>query len=225
LQLGSRMTEFDTSVQTWKQGGDRVATNGNQRSYRRGEASESDACAVNNSEINPESRLRLFEEIILPHLNAGYNLARWLTRNEHDAQDVVQEAYLRAFRFFDSYKGGDGKAWLLEIVRNTCFTWRRREMRNLTTVVFDEAAHTSSMRPNQEEALVDAANRTILQNCIERLPEAFREVLVMRDLEEMSYRQIGKVAGVPVGTVMSRLSRARKRLEECVSGRNMESDQ
>jgi RNA polymerase sigma-70 factor (ECF subfamily) len=181
---------------------------------------------VTNFEINPESRLRLFEEIILPHLNSAYNLARWLTRNEHDAQDVVQEAYLRAFRFFDTYKGGEGKSWLLEVVRNTCFTWRRREKRNLTTVVFDEAAHTSSAYPpNQEEALVDAANRTLLQNCIERLPEAFREVLVMRDLEEMSYRQIAEVAGLPAGTVMSRLSRARKRLEECVSGRNMESDQ
>jgi RNA polymerase sigma-70 factor (ECF subfamily) len=179
---------------------------------------------VNNSEINPGSRLRLFEEIILPHLNAAYNLARWLTRNEHDAQDVVQEAYLRAFRFFDSYKGGDGKAWLLEIVRNTCFTWQRREKRNLANVVFDEAAHTSCVRPNQEEVLVEAANRTILQNCIERLPDAFREVLVMRDLEEMSYRQIAEVAGLPAGTVMSRLSRARKRLEECVGGRNMEAD-
>jgi RNA polymerase sigma factor (sigma-70 family) len=184
------------------------------------------ACAVNNSEINPESRLRLFEEIILPHLNAAFNLARWLTRNEPDAQDVVQEAYLRAFRFFDSYKGGDGKSWLLEVVRNTCFTWLRREKRNLTTLVFDEAAHTSrAYLPNQEQALVDAANRTLLQNCIERLPEAFREVLVMRDLEEMSYRQIAEVAGLPTGTVMSRLSRARKRLEECVSGRNMESHQ
>jgi RNA polymerase sigma-70 factor (ECF subfamily) len=181
---------------------------------------------VKNSEIGADSRLRLFEEIILPHLNAAYNLARWLTRNEYDAQDVVQEAYLRAFRFFDSYKGGDGKSWLLEIVRNTCFTWRRREKRDLTTVVFDEAAHSSSVHPpNQEEALVDAANRTVLQNCIERLPEAFREVLVMRDLEEMSYRQIADVARLPAGTVMSRLSRARKRLEECVSGRSsMESD-
>jgi RNA polymerase sigma-70 factor (ECF subfamily) len=180
---------------------------------------------VNNSEINPESRLRLFEEIILPHLNAAYNLARWLTRNEHDAEDVVQEAYLRAFRFFDGYRGGEGKSWLLEIVRNTCFTWRRREKRNLATVVFDEAAHTSCVSPpNQEEALVDAANRTILQSCIEGLPETFREVLVMRDLEEMSYRQIAEVAGLPAGTVMSRLSRARKRLEECVGGRNMESD-
>ena len=194
--------------------------------YSRGDASASDVCIVKNSEINAESRLRLFEEIILPQLNAAYNLARWLTRNEHDAQDVVQEAYLRAFRFFDSYRGGDGKSWLLEIVRNTCFTWRRREKRSLTTVVFDEAAHTSGVHPpNQEEALVDAANRTVLQNCIERLPEAFREVLVMRDLEEMSYRQIAEVAGIPTGTVMSKLSRARKRLEECVSGRSsMESD-
>jgi len=185
---------------------------------------ESDAFVVNHSEINPESRLRLFEEIVLPHLNAAYNLARWLTRNEHDAQDVVQEAYLRAFRFFDGYKGGDGKAWLLEVVRNTCFTWLRREKRNLTTVVFDEAAHTPPAHlPDQEEALVDAANRTVLQNCIERLPDEFREVLIMRDLEEMSYRQIAEVAGLPAGTVMSRLSRARKRLGECVSGRNMES--
>ena len=220
------MIQFGTSTQTWKERGERSATNGNRRSYSRGDAPASDACVVNNFEINPESRLQLFEEIILPHLNAAYNLARWLTRNEHDAQDVVQEAYLRAFRFFDGYKGGDGKSWLLEIVRNTCFTWRRREKRNLATVVFDEAAHTSCVSaPNQEEALVDAAHRTILQNCIERLPEAFREVLVMRDLEEMSYRQIAEVAGLPAGTVMSRLSRARKRLGECVGGRNnMESD-
>jgi RNA polymerase sigma-70 factor (ECF subfamily) len=219
------MIGFGDSTQTWKEKGQHSATNGNWRSYRRGEPSASDAYVVNNSDINPESRLRLFEELILPHLDAAYNLARWLTRNEHDAQDVVQEAYLRAFRFFDSYKGGDGKSWLLEIVRNTCFTWRRREKRNLATVVFDEAAHTSRVHaPNQEEALVDAANRTVLQNCIERLPEVFREVLVMRDLEEMSYRQIAEVAALPAGTVMSRLSRARKRLEECVAGRNMESE-
>jgi RNA polymerase sigma-70 factor (ECF subfamily) len=220
------MIESDTSAKTCKErGGYYSATNGKRRSYGSGGASASDVCMVNHSEINPESRLRLFEEIVLPHLNAAYNLARWLTRNEPDAQDVVQEACLRAFRFFDSYKGGDGKSWLLEIVRNTCFTWRRREKRNLTTVVFDEAAHTSSVYPNQEEGLIHAADRTVLQNCIERLPEAFREVLVMRDLEEMSYRQIAEVAGIPTGTVMSRLSRARKRLEACVGGRSsMESD-
>lgn len=172
---------------------------------------------------SPESRLRLFEEIILPHLNSAFNLARWMTRNDQDAQDVVQESYLRAFRFFDSYRGGDGKSWLLEVVRNTCFTFQRREMRKSTVVVFDEAAHTPSVnQPNAEEALVEAGKRQILRRCIEGLPEPFREVLVMRELEEMSYRQIAEVAGVPPGTVMSRLSRARQRLEECAKGRDME---
>jgi RNA polymerase sigma-70 factor, ECF subfamily len=114
---------------------------------------------------------------------------------------------------------------MLEVVRNTCFTWHRREKHNLTNVVFDEATHTSSASsPNQEEAMVNAANRTILRECIETLPGEFREILVMRELEEMSYRQIAEVAGVPAGTVMSRLSRARKRLEECARGRKMESD-
>jgi RNA polymerase sigma-70 factor (ECF subfamily) len=173
---------------------------------------------------SPESRLRLFEELILPHLNSAHNLARWMTRNDQDAQDVVQESYLRAFRFFDSYRGGDGKAWLLEVVRNTCFTFQRREMRKSTGVVFDEAAHTPSVhQPNAEDALVEAGNREILRLCIASLPEPFREVLVMRELEEMSYRQIAEVVGVPPGTVMSRLSRARKRLEECAKSRNMES--
>jgi RNA polymerase sigma-70 factor, ECF subfamily len=180
---------------------------------------------VKNSGITPESKLRLFEEVILPHLNAAFNLARWLTRNEQDAQDVVQEAYLRAFRFFDGYRGGDGRSWMLEIVRNTCFTWLRREKRNLTAV-FDETAHTSRApgphRPNQEDALVEDAKRTILQDCIEGLPEEFREVIVMRELEEMSYRQIGEATGLAAGTVMSRLSRARKRLEDCASRRSQE---
>ena len=176
---------------------------------------------MNNSIISPEARLRLFEEVILPHLNAAYNLARWLTRNQHDAEDVVQEAFLRAFRFFDSYQGGDGKAWVLEVVRNTCFTLHRREKRNATSIVFDEAAYTPAVSPpNPEEALVNAGNQTILQNCIEGLPPEFREVLVMRELEEMSYRQIADVAGLPPGTVMSRLSRARKRLEECAKVRS-----
>jgi RNA polymerase sigma-70 factor (ECF subfamily) len=171
-----------------------------------------------------ESRLRLFEELILPHLNSAHNLARWMTRNDHDAQDVVQESYMRAFRFFDSYRGGDGKAWLLEVVRNTCFTFQRREMRKPTGVVFDEAAHTPSVhQPNAEDALVEASNRQILRRCIDNLPEQFREVLVLRELEEMSYRQIAEVVGVPPGTVMSRLSRARKRLEKCAKSRDMES--
>jgi RNA polymerase sigma-70 factor (ECF subfamily) len=179
---------------------------------------------VKNAETASTSRLGLFEEVILPHLNAAYNLARWLTRNEHDAQDVVQEAYLRAFRFFDSYRGGDGKSWLLEVVRNTCFTFQRREKRNATSVAFDEAAHTpGEQMPNAEDAMVKAGKQSILQGCIERLPQVFREVLVLRELEELSYRQIAEIAGLPAGTVMSRLSRARKLLEECAKTRESES--
>ena len=179
-----------------------------------------------NRVATPESKLRLFEEVILPHLNAAYNLARWLTRNEHDAEDVVQEACMRAYRFFDGYRGGDGKSWLLEVVRNTCFTLHRREKKNLTSVEFDEAAHGKGLgAPSAEELLIEASRRGILQDCIEALPEPFREVVVMRELEEMSYQQIAGVAGVPAGTVMSRLSRARKRLEDCVQGREKESGQ
>jgi RNA polymerase sigma factor (sigma-70 family) len=176
--------------------------------------------AVTQSSITPPTKLELFEEIILPHLNSAYNLARWLTRNEYDAQDVVQESYLRAFRFFDGYHGGEPKAWLLAVVRNTCHTWRRREKRDVTKVLFDEAAHTPDPdTPNAEERLVEATKMNTLRHCIETLPVEFREVLVMRELEEMSYQQVADVAGLPVGTVMSRLSRARKRLEECAGRR------
>jgi len=167
------------------------------------------------SAIDERRKLKLFEELILPHLNAAYNLARWLTRNEQDAQDVVQESYLRAFRFFDGYRGEDGKPWLLAIVRNTCFTWRKRE-KGAKNEPFDEVAHSAAAQsPNPEEELVHSAKRSILQRCIELLPDGFREIILMRELEEMSYRQISDVACLPVGTVMSRLSRARKRLEEC----------
>src|SRR5579864_6081801 len=215
-----RVINVQSSAQIAKARGEHSATDGTGRAHN-GRASFAGA-GLKNSVTAPESRLRLFEEVILPHLNSAYNLARWLTRNEHDAQDVVQESYLRAFRFFDSYSGsGDGKSWLLEVVRNTCFTFHRREKRDVMRVVFDEAVHTPSVNPpNAEEALVQASNRTILQNCIEGLPEPFREVLVMRELEEMSYQQIADVAGLPLGTVMSRLSRARKRLEECAKVRN-----
>src|SRR5580658_5846170 len=118
------MINFETSAQRSNERRKHPGTNGNGRRYSR-DVALSEPHIVNNSISSPQSRLLLFEEVILPHLNAAYNLARWLTRNEYDAQDVVQEAYLRAFRFFDSYKGGDGKSWLLEVVRNTCFTFHR----------------------------------------------------------------------------------------------------
>jgi RNA polymerase sigma-70 factor (ECF subfamily) len=168
------------------------------------------------SRMDGSTRLALFEETILPHLKSAHNLARWLTRNEDDAQDVVQEAYLRAFRFFDGFKGGDGKAWLLAVVRNTCLTWRRRQKSTLADVAFDEAAHSSDVAMTAEAGLVKAANLAPLRSCIESLPQEYREVIIMRELEEMSYREIADIASIPIGTVMSRLARARKRLEECV---------
>jgi RNA polymerase sigma-70 factor (ECF subfamily) len=165
------------------------------------------------------SKLALFEETVLPHLDAAYNLARWLTRNEHDAEDIVQEAYMRAFRFFDSFHGGDGKAWLLAVVRNTSLTWRRRE-HGMAKVPFDEAAHSpAEAAASVESRLVEQARWGDVKDCMELLPPEFREVLVMRELEEMPYSDIATVACLPVGTVMSRLSRARRRLQDCVTGR------
>lgn len=169
--------------------------------------------------MDSPSRLALFEQSILPHLDAAYNLARWLTRNEHDAEDIVQEAYLRAFRFFDSFHGGDGKAWVLTVVRNTCLTWRRREG-GMAKVPFDEGAHSpGETGAAAETRLVDQARWGNVRDCLESLPLEFREVLVMRELEEMPYREIAVVTSLPLGTVMSRLSRARRRLQDCVTGR------
>jgi len=162
------------------------------------------------------AKLELFEKIVLPHLNAAHNLARWLTGNPADAEDIVQESYLRAFRFFDGYRGGDAKAWLLAVVRNTCLTWRRNNSRAAAKEPFDESTHQSGVsEATPEEKAVAADKLSVLRNCIESLPLEFREVIVMRELEEMSYQQISEAASLPAGTVMSRLSRARKRLEDC----------
>jgi RNA polymerase sigma-70 factor (ECF subfamily) len=149
------------------------------------------------------------------YLNAVYNLARWLTRNEHDASDVVQETYLRAFRFFHSYKDGDPRAWLMSIVRNTHRSWLRAEAAaHRGLVAFDEEVHNvSTGEPDAEERLIVAARAQALDGCMGALAPEYREVLVMREFEEMSYREIAHLAGLPIGTVMSRLSRARKQLE------------
>jgi RNA polymerase sigma-70 factor (ECF subfamily) len=169
--------------------------------------------------MDAQSKLALFEETILPHLKAAYNLARWLTRDENDAQDVVQEAYLRAFRFFDSFRGGDGKAWLLAVVRNTSVTWRRRERGRAVVVPFDETAHATGAAASAEAGLVEEARLGTLRDCIEALPVEYKEIIVLRELEEMSYREIAAAVSVPIGTVMSRLARGRKRLEDCVTSR------
>jgi RNA polymerase sigma factor (sigma-70 family) len=176
---------------------------------------------VSGPTLQETAKAEIFEETILPHLDAAYNLARWMLRNDQDAQDVVQEASLRAYRFFDGYRGGDAKAWLLAIVRNTSLSWRQRSLRDKSNVLFDELTHGAKVEaPNAEDRMMDADRMVALRNCIEALPTDQREVLILREFEEMSYKQIAVTTRLPVGTVMSRLARARQRLDECVSGRH-----
>ena len=160
---------------------------------------------------------RDFEQEVLPHLDAAYNLARWLTRNDQDAQDVVQEACLRAFRFFGGFRGGEARAWLLRIVRNTCYTWLQQNRPQQPTTEFDEKLVGPDPDPkalNPEEALLRSDSGKVLRRALEILPTDFREVLILRELEEMSYKEISEVTGMPPGTVMSRLSRARSALRQ-----------
>ena len=165
-------------------------------------------------------RTRQFEAAALPHLDAAYNLARWLLRDEHSARDVVQEAYLRAFKYFESFKGGDARPWLMQIVRNACFTWLRDQGRGPEQVEFDEERDSSveaGSSSNPETLLMHKVQSRQLNAAIEQLPTAFREVIVLRELQEMSYEDIAQVAGMPIGTVMSRLSRARKLLRSALT--------
>jgi len=159
-----------------------------------------------------------FEEAVLPHLDAAFNLARWLTRNAQDAEDVVQEAYLRAFRFFDGYQGGNMRSWLLTVVRNTCYTWLHQNRAQQPTTTFDEELHTDlTESQSPEKLLLRDADHQLLKQALEELPPAFREVLVLLELEGLAYKEIAEVVGVPIGTVMSRLARARHRLRESVT--------
>ena len=170
------------------------------------------------TDMDPARKQALFEQTVMPHLNAAYNLARWLTRNGDDAEDLVQEAYLRAFRSFDTFQGQDGRAWLLAVVRNTCFTWLRKKG-DQPTAEFDEQMHSAAdQSPNAESVLLNQAALGSLHDCLEALPLEFREAIVLRELEELSYKEISDIARVPVGTVMSRLARGRKRLQQCLAG-------
>jgi RNA polymerase sigma-70 factor, ECF subfamily len=168
--------------------------------------------------MDPARKLALFEQTVLPHLNAAYNLARWLIRDPHDAEDLVQDAYLRAFRAFDTSQVQDGRAWLLTVVRNTCLTWLKKKGGHFA-VEFDEQVHGSADEsPDAESILLNQAALGSLNDCLEALPFEFREAIVLRELEELSYKEISEIARVPVGTVMSRLARARKRLQQCLGG-------
>jgi RNA polymerase sigma-70 factor (ECF subfamily) len=158
-----------------------------------------------------------FEQVVLPHLDAAYNLARWLVRNTHDAEDVVQEAYLRAFKFFGGYQGGDARAWILKIVRNTSYSFLEKNRPADLGVEFNEEIHTSAFgQPDAETALFQSADHRMLRQALEELPVNFREALILRELEGMSYKKIADVMGVPIGTVMSGLARGRAQLRECL---------
>jgi RNA polymerase sigma-70 factor (ECF subfamily) len=160
-----------------------------------------------------------FEQAVLPHLDAAYNLARWLMRNEQDAQDVAQEAYLRAFRFFPGFRGGDARAWLMKIVRNTCYSWLHANRPLQEAAEFDEnLSPPDSSVLNPEEAVLQSDSNTLVRKAMERLPSTYREVLILRELEGMSYKEIADITGMPAGTVMSSLSRARGRLRQILTG-------
>ncbi len=164
------------------------------------------------------NQLLSFEQAVLPHLDAAYNLARWLMRNEQDAQDVAQEAYLRAFRFFPGFRGGDARAWLMKIVRNTCYTWVHANRPLQDATEFDENVfNPDSCGPNPEEAVLQNDSSTLVRKAMEKLPAHFREVLILRELEGMSYKEIADITGLPAGTVMSSLSRARGRLRQILT--------
>lgn len=180
-----------------------------------------------DSDANSREKMVRFEKVILPHLDSAYNLARWMTRNPTDAEDVAQEALLRAFRFFDGFRGEDGRVWLLAIVRNTYLTWIRRQSPQQNSTEFDEHLHTDlELSVTPESDVLRRANVEQVRRAIESLPPEYREVLLMRELEQMSYKEIAAATESPLGTVMSRISRARSMLRQLIaSERRMEVKQ
>ena len=169
--------------------------------------------------IDPTQHAR-FELLLLPHLDAAYNLARWLMRNDHDAQDVVQEACLRAMRHFGSFRGEQARPWLLQIVRHTGYSWlRQNRPSEVVALDADEDTWPEAVAPAADEPMAVAvrnADRVLVNRAIAALPIAFREVLVLRELEDLSYKEIARIVDVPIGTVMSRLSRARALMQQAL---------
>jgi RNA polymerase sigma-70 factor, ECF subfamily len=176
--------------------------------------------------IAERRRRSRFESVVLPHLDAAYALARWLTRNDTDAADVVQEAMLRAFRYFDSYREGDAKSWVLRIVRRTCYSWLERNrpadiVPLEAEAELDEEVGAPAAVGNTEALLQSRSDLRRLDTLIEALPAPLREVVVLRELQELGYREIAEVTGVPIGTVMSRLHRARSALRRAWDGKDV----
>lgn len=168
-----------------------------------------------------------FETLVLPHLDAAYNLARWLLRDESAAEDAVQEASMRAFRYIHSLRGDDARAWLLGIVRNTCFTALERKRNGPDLVEFDDAEFEAALGAAERSssdpaALLEQRNlRTLVDAAIRALSPALREVIVLREFEDLEYSEIAKIIAVPVGTVMSRLSRAREKMRSVLMQSNL----
>jgi RNA polymerase sigma factor (sigma-70 family) len=160
-----------------------------------------------------------FEQALLPHLDAAYNLARWLTHDDHDAEDLVQGAYLRALKFFSGFHGANARAWLLTIVRNACYTWLEQKRARGPATAFDEEIHgVESDAMDPEKRLLREEAQQSVRRAVEGLPVELREVVVLRELEGLSYKEIAAIAGIPLGTVMSRLARARERLHQRLRG-------
>jgi len=173
--------------------------------------------------IPPDAIGECFDDVVLPHLDAAHRLARWLMRNEHDAEDVVQEASLRALRYFRTFTGGNGRAWFLRIVRNTCSGWRQRGY--ASTDIFDEEQHSSDRAADDPETLllqIDTA--AAIDQAMDHLPDRLRELLILRELQGLSYREMADVMEVPIGTVMSGLSRARQALRRALANQQKQPD-
>ena len=168
----------------------------------------------------PREDLLSFEAVMLPHLDAAHNLARWLLRNEQDAQDVVQEAFLRAFKSFGGFHGSNGRAWLLAIVRNTSYTLLKKNRVVDLTTPFDEEIHTAGHESVSPATILEhSENAELIKEAMDELPAEFREILALRHQEGLSYKEIADIAQIPPGTVMSRLARARAKLREYLAAR------
>jgi len=163
-----------------------------------------------------------FEDVVLPHLGTAHRLARWLVPNDHDAEDAVQEALLRAFQYFQTFAGGNGRAWFLQIVRNTCYS-RHRHRVDVLTEPFDEEQHDISPQPDPETLLLQTDDVTLVARAMKTLPDRFRELLMLREFKGLSYRELADVTGMPIGSVMSGLSRARQALRGAVNDESRRS--
>jgi RNA polymerase sigma factor (sigma-70 family) len=172
---------------------------------------------------------RRFETLVLPHMNSAFNVARWLTHNDQDAQDVVQEAYLRAFRFFGGFRGEDARAWLLSIVRNTFYTWHQQNRGHAAvTTEFEEDMHSLETSATDhddgpEAMLIRSQSQKRVHKALQGLRLEYREVIVLRELEELSYKEIADIVGIPMGTVMSRLGRGRQQLAALLAPTDQEA--